>query len=520
MFSKAVGSSTRNTLLPLFLFILISGIFLSVSYSLYSFKKSFDQRNRISRAEDIRRRLELRFESTLAATLVLKERLLQYEVVDLELFIRESRMLRSHFLFFQAINFVNPQGTIEWVTPIEGNEQALGRNLIRHEIIGGLLGDSRAKNEILLSPPLALMQGGSGIVFYIPMQRDREFLGWLNIVFRLDPFVEYLFSNDELGRYQTMIFDETSDVILYSNFRTDNRTTYDHHFRFYDRPWVVRLSEEPTTFFYFFIFLSGAIVVFLTGVVSFSLKRYLDYWDSLETKLERALNETNLLRALGHDLNTPLTVTNLLIDRLEGMESSSQVDKVCRQLRENVERQERMLRGVRDLQVIRDRRSLDNLEAVNIKEGLLQVSKLFDEVLGAKSLSLSLDLQIDDQTAILAKSSCFEDHIMSNLLTNAAKFSPQGGELKLRAYQESDRVIIELDDPGPGLPKQVLESLAKYRTSKSNSGTLQESGTGFGLLLVKNFVELFDGELEFIRLDDGLRAKMSFKVLSSYRSHS
>jgi signal transduction histidine kinase len=103
--------------------------------------------------------------------------------------------------------------------------------------------------------------------------------------------------------------------------------------------------------------------------------------------------------------------------------------------------------------------------------------------------------------------SCDESHlrdsVLANLLSNAIKFSPPGDTIDLSVEESSGRAIIRIEDRGPGLPDDVRAALAQGRRAPSRGGTAGESGTGYGLLLAREYLEAMGGTIEFSTRDGG-----------------
>jgi signal transduction histidine kinase len=86
--------------------------------------------------------------------------------------------------------------------------------------------------------------------------------------------------------------------------------------------------------------------------------------------------------------------------------------------------------------------------------------------------------------------------IIRNLVMNAIKFTPSGGEVIISTYTEADQCIITVSDTGLGVPLEKQSDLFTIST-KSTFGTNREKGAGLGLVLCREFVELQGGEISF-----------------------
>jgi len=95
------------------------------------------------------------------------------------------------------------------------------------------------------------------------------------------------------------------------------------------------------------------------------------------------------------------------------------------------------------------------------------------------------------------------DTIIRNLLTNAIKYSFRNSTIKITAKElGEDKVILEITDEGIGIPKDKIDSLFNVKQNNSTLGTEREKGTGLGLLVCKEFIDINNGEI-FIKSKEG-----------------
>jgi len=110
-----------------------------------------------------------------------------------------------------------------------------------------------------------------------------------------------------------------------------------------------------------------------------------------------------------------------------------------------------------------------------------------------KKINLSHD--IDPHMIVWADESMLLT-ILRNLVSNAIKFTPEGGKVKISAQLNPDHwVQISVSDTGVGIPQHVIPDLFRIDVSYSTKGTANEPGTGLGLVLCKEFVEKHHGKI-------------------------
>ena len=157
---------------------------------------------------------------------------------------------------------------------------------------------------------------------------------------------------------------------------------------------------------------------------------------------------------------------------------------------------EAMRRLVEDLSLV----SRVEAKAVEIRPRPLDPKGLLEEALArfqsafqAKGVALSLEAQDPlpqvwaDEERVL--------QVLANLLTNALRHTPQGGEVRLRAFRQGEAVAFQVADTGPGIPEEHLPHIFErfYRVDKARSR--KEGGSGVGLTVAKGLVEAMGGRI-------------------------
>lgn len=87
------------------------------------------------------------------------------------------------------------------------------------------------------------------------------------------------------------------------------------------------------------------------------------------------------------------------------------------------------------------------------------------------------------------------DTIIRNLLSNALKFTYEGGEIRLQVTKGAKRMVISIKDNGMGMSREELDKLFHIDKSVTRPGTADEKCTGLGLIICKEFVQKNGGEI-------------------------
>ncbi|WMN12742.1 PAS domain-containing sensor histidine kinase [Marivirga salinae] len=144
--------------------------------------------------------------------------------------------------------------------------------------------------------------------------------------------------------------------------------------------------------------------------------------------------------------------------------------------------------------------SMVQLEKSNTPEEAVNLNQIIEEVLTlqlqtAIKKNISISKSVDHNIKIGMPS----NHIalvLRNLLTNAIKFTPENGAIKIAGYENSLESILIVQDSGAGMDPDLIESFQSNGRIKSSKGTRGEKGFGLGLFLVKDTIRSHNGNIE------------------------
>ena len=220
----------------------------------------------------------------------------------------------------------------------------------------------------------------------------------------------------------------------------------------------------------------------------------------LRVRLSEIAEERNkFLRHMSHELKTPLANiregTELLMEGAVGSLNGEQRE-VTGILRDNSLRLQRLIENLLSYSEWQAKRS--GLDVSEIRLQPLVRSAIETYQLPINAHRLRLDLQVDD-VALHADRAKLK-LILDNLISNAVKFTPDGGTITLRARLEKDGkdVILDVSDTGPGIPAAERDRIfdAFYQGATPQGGLVR--GTGIGLSVVQEFVHAHGGTVQII----------------------
>jgi two-component system phosphate regulon sensor histidine kinase PhoR len=218
------------------------------------------------------------------------------------------------------------------------------------------------------------------------------------------------------------------------------------------------------------------------------------------------------MHVLTHELRSPVKVTSSLLNVLSrgyvGELNDKQADLVDR-ARKRIDLLESLIDDLLDLASGKgDAPAVRERVSVPLSELLPEVCARYETLAGEKGLSLKCDCPLDEALSVLGDTTEL-DRILSNLISNAVKYTQAGGVVA-RGSRVGDWARITVTDTGIGIPADALPRLFQEFFRARNAKALQEYGTGLGLAIVRDLVERYGGHIE-VRSIEG--AGTTFTVL-------
>jgi len=236
--------------------------------------------------------------------------------------------------------------------------------------------------------------------------------------------------------------------------------------------------------------------------------RLRDFADQLE-KANQELRRIDSMKSefvsvASHELRTPLAAiknaVQLVMKGTAGKVNKSQA-KFLSMAERNINRLTNILNDLLDLSKIESGRIEMKFEDTDLKEIIeLTASSLKPH---ADGKSIKIDVEIKEPFPVVYADPEKIEQILTNLIGNAIKFTPEGGRILIAAqslphdgtYGYGDRVAVSVKDTGIGIPSEHLDAIFEKFHQVESSLERSVSGTGLGLAITKGLVEAHDGKI-------------------------
>ncbi|ANF95051.1 cell wall metabolism sensor histidine kinase WalK [Paenibacillus bovis] len=214
-----------------------------------------------------------------------------------------------------------------------------------------------------------------------------------------------------------------------------------------------------------------------------------------QEKLEGARRE--FVANVSHELRTPLTTIKSYTEALEdgALDERALAERFIGVIRNETQRMIRLVSDLLHLSRLDSSEAMMRKQRTNVLELLEDTIDRFFVQMKQKDIRSSIDMQPEVGSVWIDRDQM--DQVLDNLVSNALKYTPDGGSIKLAARCTNDGMLaLSVEDTGIGIPKQDLGRIFErfYRVDKARSRNM--GGTGLGLSIAREMVRAHDGTIE------------------------
>ena len=233
-------------------------------------------------------------------------------------------------------------------------------------------------------------------------------------------------------------------------------------------------------------------------------------------KRERKTSEEkiNFFTHAAHDIRTPLTMIKAPLSEIMEKESLSENGQKNIQLAmQSTENLAELANNLINFQKEELYSSQTIVTAHELNHYLSNYMHQFDSFARQKDITLSYESSFDSLDVWIDTSKM--DSILRNLLSNALKYTPQGGRVSLKAERNKNTWTLFLSDTGIGMNKEDQKKLFKYLFRGYNTANQTTTGCGIGMLLTYRLIENHEGKISFTSTENvGTTFQLTFPIRS------
>lgn len=218
--------------------------------------------------------------------------------------------------------------------------------------------------------------------------------------------------------------------------------------------------------------------------------------EALKKAYEANEFKRQLLRIVAHDLTNPI---NSILGLVELAKSEDNRPEELQKIYENISLvalgMSHIIKELLSSEALQSGKLVPKIELINLNEELKLILREFHNLAKRKNQILLYEIQ---GNIYFASDKLFLREILKNLVSNAIKFSPYNSNIFIKAYFDSEDVIIEIKDQGPGFTSDDFKKIFNKFQKLSAKPTGGESSIGLGLSITKQFVDALNGEISVV----------------------
>ncbi len=229
----------------------------------------------------------------------------------------------------------------------------------------------------------------------------------------------------------------------------------------------------------------------LTGLILLNMHYY-----HIIIQERHASEKQQFFISIAHDLRTPLSLIKLPVEKMvdEGGKSESE-QRNLNLVKRNVDRLTNLVNQLLDFQKADLQKMQLQVEKTNLNEFITERLDSFAPLANEKQIEVKVALDDPDTFLWLDRSKM--EKVMFNLLSNAFKYTPTGGRIEIITELSGKYAIINVKDTGEGIPTNQQKNIFQRYYRATNAINSKEVGSGVGLMLTKQLVELHKGRISF-----------------------
>ena len=499
-------------------FIIVMGVMLICFIFLIQFEVNKEKISASYTAEDTVRKIETQLGRYLENSEMLKNIISSKHTISDEQFNQLASYMKKNKNVIEAYELA-PNGIIEKAYPLKGNEKVIGMNTLELPERQKEANIARKSGEYTIAGPYELKQGGTGALLFDPIYindgNEKKFWGFSILVLNWDAFLEEL-EVDKLedATYHFKVWKEGNNgkhVTIMSCGHSSLNHTLSVACEVPNDTWYFEIVPFqgwiPMSYKIFGSIVSVLVAILLSmGYWQIILRRekeavYAKQIEKVATEAQHANQaKTRFLFSMSHDIRTPMNAiigyTQLLENNLDNKKQA--LDYISK-LKSSSTILLSLINYILEMTQIESGKLDLKKEIGDLDDLVKNINVVVEPLIKEKKLHYSYHLEIKHHHIICDKTKLRE--IVLNILSNAIKYTPEGGNIELLIQEISfennkvkyhfiiiDNVIGMKEDFLP----HIFEEFAREKTSTES----KVPGVGLGLPIVKSLIDMMNGTIQ------------------------
>lgn len=234
------------------------------------------------------------------------------------------------------------------------------------------------------------------------------------------------------------------------------------------------------------------LILFISACIITAIVILIRWLYARSMRIRSQLQMNYIFNNITHELLTPLTIISASVDKLREEHPDSRHDLDLMDL--NIQRSVRLLQQILETSKLQAGELRILVSQGDVMQYIKETARSLEPLMVRKHLTFTVNCKPESMMGWLDTDKM--DKIIFNLLSNAAKYTPEGGSVTLNVATNNrfDHIIIQVQDTGVGIPKEKMKHLFTrfYDGDYRNNRT---SGTGLGLALTRDLIYLHGGQI-------------------------
>ncbi|PCH79963.1 MAG: histidine kinase [Hyphomicrobiales bacterium] len=215
-----------------------------------------------------------------------------------------------------------------------------------------------------------------------------------------------------------------------------------------------------------------------------------------ETLYNRIEANERFAADVAHELKNPLTSLRSAVETLPLARTDENKNRLLEVIQHDIKRLDRLISDISDASRLDAELARDEAEPFDLKDVVSVITEIQDDLARDRHIKISLSVEgIKDTGFIMNGKDSRIAQVLSNLVDNARSFAPEGGFVKITLARKNDKILLEIDDSGPGIRSEKIERIFERFYTDRPDGEAFGQNSGLGLSISKQIVEAHGGTI-------------------------